>query len=44
MLGFDGLLKWKKAGDTIEIEMPKANPSKMPCEFAWTFKIDGIQK
>ncbi|NQU54319.1 MAG: alpha-L-fucosidase [Bacteroidetes bacterium] len=44
MLGVDEKLNWEKSGNNIEIEMPKINPSQMPCEFAWTFKIDGIQK
>lgn len=44
MLGEEGSLKWKKSGDNIIIEMPDINPSKMPCEFAWTFKLDGVRK
>jgi len=41
MLG-GGELKWEQAGDDLVIAMPKVNPSRMPCEFAWTFKVSSI--
>ncbi len=40
MLGTDAQLRWKQVGDHVEIRMPKVNPSRMPCKYAWTFKID----
>lgn len=43
MLGVKGDLDWKQVGDNIQITMPKLNPSKMPCEIAWTFKISKIK-
>jgi alpha-L-fucosidase len=42
MLGADGSLQWKQNGQNVEITVPAMNPSKMPCEFAYTFKIAGI--
>ena len=44
LLGMEGNLKWKQSGKNLIIEMPEVNPSKLPCEYAWTFKIAGIQK
>ncbi|TWT84459.1 Alpha-L-fucosidase [Planctomycetes bacterium CA13] len=42
MLGV-GELQWKQFGDDVVITMPKLNPSKMPCQHAWTFKISEIE-
>ena len=39
-LGVDGGVRWKRKGDNVEITVPRLNPSKMPCRFAWTFKIE----
>jgi len=44
LLGVDEPLKWKQTGNDIEIEMPKLNPSRMPCKYAYTFKISGVEK
>jgi len=43
MLGVDGDLEWKQVGDRLVITMPKLNPSKMPCEIAWTFKVSAVK-
>jgi len=40
MLGVDGDLQWRQNDDNIDIVMPKVNPSRIPCRFAWTFRID----
>jgi alpha-L-fucosidase len=40
LLGREGTLKWQQHGQDIKITMPRLNPSKMPCRFAWTFKIE----
>ncbi|SMP50541.1 alpha-L-fucosidase [Neorhodopirellula lusitana] len=42
MLGV-GELEWEQSGEDLIIKMPKLNPSKMPCEHAWTFKVSKIQ-
>ncbi|TWU36036.1 Alpha-L-fucosidase [Novipirellula artificiosorum] len=34
-----GDLSWQQAGEDLVITMPKLNPSKMPCQHAWTFKV-----
>jgi len=39
LLGVPGDLRWKQSGTSVAITMPQLNPSKMPCRFAWTFKI-----
>ena len=40
LLGTDEAVAWKQVGDNVNVTMPKLNPSKMPCQFAWTFKIE----
>ena len=42
MLGLEANLNWEQVGKNIEIDMPKVNPSKMPCDYAYTFKITEI--
>lgn len=44
LLGIEGELKWKQAGENLEIEVPALNPSQAPCEFAWTFKISNVSQ
>ena len=39
-LGMDGNLEWQQAGKNVEVMMPVVNPSRMPCEYAYTFKIE----
>lgn len=39
-LGMGGNLQWQQAGNSIEVMMPAVNPSKMPCDYAYTFKIE----
>jgi alpha-L-fucosidase len=42
MLGVPGELKWDQTGADIRIAIPRLNPSRMPCDYAYTLKIDGI--
>ena len=42
MLG-GGKLEWKQTDAGVAITMPSVNPSKMPCEFAWTFKVESVE-
>lgn len=43
MLGHEGELPWTQKGNNVVIDMPSLNPSRMPCDFAWTFKISSIE-
>jgi alpha-L-fucosidase len=43
MLGHEGKLDWKQFGDDLVIQLPKLNPSKMPCRYAYTFKVAGVE-
>lgn len=40
LLGVDEPLEWRQDGGHVKIDMPRLNPSQMPCRFAWTFKIE----
>jgi len=42
-LGGEQDLKWKQDGANLVIEMPKVNPSRLPCDFAYTFKISAVK-
>ncbi len=37
-------LKWTQTEQGVSIEMPQLNPSKMPCDFAWTFKVSDVNE
>ena len=44
-LGYDGSnLEWKH-GNTggVVINIPRVIPSKIPCQWAWVFKFDGLK-
>ncbi len=43
MLGNTGQLKWKQVGKNIEVQVPAINPSELPCQYAWTFRVTGIK-
>ena len=43
MLGYSESLSWKKDGKDIEISVPYLTASEVPCEYAWTFKIENIE-
>jgi alpha-L-fucosidase len=42
LLGHEGKLKWKQKGNQVEVEMPRLNPSRLPCDYAWTLKVKGV--
>lgn len=42
LLGVQGHLNWTQDGEDLIIEMPSVNPSKMPCDHAYTFRIHGV--
>ncbi len=43
-LGGEQELKWNQNGNDLVIEMPKVNPSRMPCKYAYTFKVSAVQE
>lgn len=43
MLGVDGELEWEKEGSGIEVELPRLNPSKLPCNHVFTLKITNVK-
>lgn len=43
LLGIPGSLKWKQRGDHIYIDIPEINPSDLPCDYAYTIKIEGVR-
>ncbi|NIM18320.1 MAG: alpha-L-fucosidase [Candidatus Aminicenantes bacterium] len=46
MLGNDTSLKWIQQGEELVIQIPKAlqSPQNRPCQHAWTFLIDVLNK
>lgn len=44
MLGMVGDLEWEQQGENLVITLPMLNPSKMPCQHAWTFKLSRIEE
>lgn len=43
MLGYAEPLSWRQVGNDIEISTPYLTASEVPCQYAWTFRIDGIE-
>ena len=41
-LGRDGNLEWQQQGDDLVISVPDVNPSRLPCDHAWTFKVSAV--
>jgi len=39
LLGTDTKVSWRKQGGNVVIDVPRLNPSRIPCRFAWTFKV-----
>jgi alpha-L-fucosidase len=35
-------LQWKQVGDDLRITIPRVNPSRLPCQHAWTFKVSEV--
>ena len=44
LLGSNTELKWNKIGNGVLISVPKELQNKPTCNFAWTFKINEIEK
>jgi alpha-L-fucosidase len=43
MLGVEGELKWKKEDGGIAVELPRLNPSRLPCRHVYTLKITSAE-
>ncbi len=41
LLGVEGALKYRVAGNNVEITLPALNPDSAPCQYAYTLKIAG---
>ncbi len=44
LLGSDKALSWKKNASGIIIKIPKRLQNNPPCKYAWSFKIESIEK
>lgn len=42
MLGVPGRLTWRRRGNDLVIDTPPLSPDALPCRYAYTFKITGI--
>jgi alpha-L-fucosidase len=43
MLGLEGRLACRREGDDLLISMPDVAPDQLPCDYAWTIKIEGLE-
>jgi alpha-L-fucosidase len=44
MLGYNGKIEWTYKNGTLNITPPPITPANNPCNYAWTFKIEGAVK
>jgi alpha-L-fucosidase len=42
MLGLKVNLNWKKESNNLIIDIPKLDPDKLPCNYAYTLKLENI--
>jgi len=40
LLGWDGDIRWKTAGEKLIIELPKMGLDEIPCSYAWTLEFE----
>lgn len=43
LLGYEVSLKWEKTSNGIKVYIPALVPGEIPCQYAWTLKINGIK-
>jgi hypothetical protein len=43
MLGFDGELKTSAVDGGLAVELPRFNPSTLPCQHIFTLKLTSVQ-
>lgn len=44
MLGYNGELRWHMEGGALHITVPQLTIDRLPCLYAWTFRIPGAAK
>lgn len=44
MLGYNKKIKWKQKGNDVVIVVPTLTSSEVPCQYAWTFKLSGLNE
>lgn len=42
LLGSEKKVNWKQKGDDIVVEMPALYMDDMPCDYAWTLKLENV--
>ena len=40
LLGWEGEINWKTDGESLQIELPRIGPDEIPCDHAWTLKVE----
>jgi len=40
MLGLEGVLTWRVAGETLYVDFSAVPYREMPCDWAWTIRIE----
>ena len=43
MLGYNGDVTWQSQGGKMHIEIPQLSVDDLPCRYAYTFKLSGIE-
>ena len=42
LLGYDGPVKFTYKNNILQITAPQLNPNTIPCEYAWTYVLEGV--
>jgi len=42
LLGYDGAVEWKMTEEGMRIQPPAVNPTTVPCDYAWVFRISNV--
>lgn len=40
--GYKGDIKWREEKSQMVLELPKVSLSEIPCQYAWVFKLTGV--
>ena len=43
MLGLNKTLLWKQKGKNIEVTIPVIEYEEVPCDYAWTLKMENVK-
>ncbi|HOY16104.1 MAG TPA: alpha-L-fucosidase [Haliscomenobacter sp.] len=41
LLGYNGVVKFSYKNNTLSIFAPQLNPGNIPCDYAWTYELEG---